>query len=207
MTPLILLGDSIIDNGIYVPGSPDVFRQIQTAAPNLSVQMRAVDGSLCADVHDALNDAPIPEGAYVFMSVGGNDALDHIGLLMNPDEITFKQAMETLWRMREAFRAKYAALLNRMPQGRTLVATIYNPNFSTETPDLQQPAEAALSMFNDVIQQEVARHGLDLLDLRQFFTSPEDYANPIEPSAKGGEKIAARVADWVGSPRAQAIRP
>ena len=29
-----------------------------------------------------------------------------------------------------------------------------------------------------------------MLDLRLIFTEPEDYANPIEPSVKGGAKLA-----------------
>jgi len=36
-------------------------------------------------------------------------------------------------------------------------------------------------------------HGLPVIDLRVLFDSPEDYANPIEPSAVGGEKLAKTI--------------
>ena len=39
--------------------------------------------------------------------------------------------------------------------------------------------------------------GLPLVDLRLICDRDEDYANPIEPSARGGDKIAAAVARLV----------
>jgi hypothetical protein len=48
---IVLLGDSIIDNGAYVsPGEPDVAQQLETLLPHHTVAKRAVDGSTCADV-------------------------------------------------------------------------------------------------------------------------------------------------------------
>jgi hypothetical protein len=52
----------------------------------------------------------------------------------------------------------------------------------------------ALTALNDAITREAARRGLPLIDLRVIFDSPADYANPIEPSAKGGAKFAAAIA-------------
>jgi hypothetical protein len=49
-------------------------------------------------------------------------------------------------------------------------------------------------VFNDHIIRAATRAGLPLIDLRLICTTPEDYANPIEPSAIGGEKIAAAIA-------------
>jgi len=48
-------------------------------------------------------------------------------------------------------------------------------------------------VFNDCIIRAAFVHGLPLLDLRFVCTEAEDYANPIEPSAQGGEKIAAAI--------------
>ena len=55
----------------------------------------------------------------------------------------------------------------------------------------------ALSVFNDVIVREVVAAGVPLLDLRLICDEDSDYANPIEPSAQGGEKIAAVIARLV----------
>jgi hypothetical protein len=64
--------------------------------------------------------------------------------------------------------------------------------------EYQKAAEAAVSMFNGVIQREAAGMGYTVMELRELFTDKEDYANPIEPSAQGGDKIAEALAEWTG---------
>lgn len=197
MADLVLIGDIVIDNKTYVAqGDPDVGTQVRLCLPDKAVEMRAVDGDRAADVLSRLKAAPPPEGAAVFLSAGGNDALDSIGLLTDTAEHTFAECMVTLLATREAFRLRYGALLDRLNGYRTVAATLYNPNFANDTADLQAPAEGALSAFNDVIQQEALRRGFDILDLRRIFTEPADYANPIEPSVHGGQKLSQAVADW-----------
>ena len=41
------------------------------------------------------------------------------------------------------------------------------------------------------------QRGLPLIDLRLICSDPADYANPIEPSARGGDKIASVIAALV----------
>jgi len=57
--------------------------------------------------------------------------------------------------------------------------------------------EERLTMFNDCIVRAAFAHDLPLLDLRLICTEEADYANPIEPSARGGEKIARRIVEYV----------
>jgi len=54
-------------------------------------------------------------------------------------------------------------------------------------------------MLNDIIFSTAATYKVDVLELRNIFTNPEDYANPIEPSHKGGEKLATGIIDWIQS--------
>lgn len=70
----------------------------------------------------------------------------------------------------------------------TAVCTIFDA-----VPDLEQIATTALSFFNDVILTEAITAGLPVVDLRRVCTEREDYSylSPIEPSFKGGAKIAA----------------
>jgi len=48
--------------------------------------------------------------------------------------------------------------------------------------------------LNDVIIRTAATFKLPLIELRLIFTSVEDYANPIEPSAIGGAKLVTQIA-------------
>lgn len=58
-------------------------------------------------------------------------------------------------------------------------------------------ASTGSASFNDVIIREAAMAGFDVLDLRRIFTTPQDYANPIEPSVVGGKKLADAIRDLV----------
>jgi hypothetical protein len=73
-----------------------------------------------------------------------------------------------------AYSAVIAGLLSH--QLPTTVCTIYDPSF--EQADQNTIASTAIT------------NGLSIIELRQIFTSPEDYANPIEPSSVGSAKLA-----------------
>lgn len=51
-------------------------------------------------------------------------------------------------------------------------------------------------MFNDRITRAAFSNGLALIDLRLICNEERDYANPIEPSVAGGEKMSAAIAAW-----------
>jgi hypothetical protein len=63
------------------------------------------------------------------------------------------------------------------------------------------PWPFALTLLNDVITREVFRVGASLIDLRLICDSDEDFANPIEPSALGGAKIARAIARFASGDR------
>ncbi|MEZ5829297.1 MAG: hypothetical protein R3D01_13360 [Hyphomicrobiales bacterium] len=100
-------------------------------------------------------------------------------------------------KVRASFEKTYAEMLSAAtaPSSPVTVCTIYDSN----DPDADQRriANTALAVFNDVITRNAFARGLPLIDLRLMFNSPADYANPIEPSVKGGAKIAKVIAEVV----------
>lgn len=74
------------------------------------------------------------------------------------------------------------------------MCTIYNGSFPDAS--YQRLVSTALMVFNDVILRVGIEFGLTILDLRFVCSSASDYANPIEPSSIGGEKIARCIANW-----------
>jgi hypothetical protein len=54
-------------------------------------------------------------------------------------------------------------------------------------------------LFNDVITRTAFAIGAALIDLRLICDADEDYANPIEPSVQGGDKIASAIATWAST--------
>lgn len=196
MGHVVLLGDSIFDNAAYIAGSPDVIKQLQQQLPHgWKASLRAVDGSLTAGVHRQLQQ--LPAGAsHLIISAGGNDALSHLSIL-NESVRSTAETLERLAGIADQFEQNYhtmleAALSKDLP---TAVCTIYYPNFPD--PAFQRIAVTALSIFNDVVLRMASRAGVAVLDLRAVCTSPKDYANSIEPSARGGAKIAAGISQLV----------
>jgi lysophospholipase L1-like esterase len=190
---IVLLGDSIIDNGEYLRSEePDVAQQLEILLPHHTVLKRAVDGSTSADVL-RWQTGDLKDADHIILSAGGNDALQHINLLEAVTGLTTRDVLVKLWLIREEFRRSYADLLDCLAHARrpVLVLTVYNPCFHAHgfNPAYQQAAESAVSIINDVVQQEGRRRSFDILELRTLFQDRADYANPIEPSTVGAAKL------------------
>jgi hypothetical protein len=197
MNHVDLLGDSIFDNGAYVEqGQPDVIRQVRAKLPqDWRASLCAKDGATLAVTRQQLRNLPV-DASDLVISAGGNDALGASDILFESVR-TVAEAMVKLSAIREQFSAEYAAMLDiamkrELP---TTVCTIYRGQADDE---LQQRVnETALSIFNDVITREAFERRLPVIDLRLICNEPDDYANPIGPSSKGGEKIAAAIVNVV----------
>jgi hypothetical protein len=183
---VVLLGDSIFDNGRYVPGRPSVIEQLREAVAPAAATLLAHDGDVVADVEGQLERLPAA-ATHLVVSAGGNDALRHRGLLDRDVEHSAAVFAE-LARIRAEFAAAYRGMLQRLVARRlpTAVCTIYDSNFP---PPQKALADVALTAFNDVILRGASEFGLPVLDLRRIFVAPADYANPIEPSDVGGARM------------------
>ncbi|WP_114943700.1 SGNH/GDSL hydrolase family protein [Microvirga calopogonii] len=207
MGHIVLLGDSIFDNGAYVrSGEPDVVAQVRARLPGgWKATLCAVDGAITAGIQPQMTRIPA-DATHLIVSAGGNDALRNSGILREPAR-SVAEVLARLADVRDEFARNYrdmldAVLSRRLP---TAVCTIYDARFPE--PDEQRLVVTALSIFNDVIMREAFSRRLPLVDLRLICDHPDDYANPIEPSAKGGDKIAAVIAQVVAGntifPRSQ----
>ena len=196
MPHVVLLGDSIFDNKAYVGSGPDVIAQVrEDLPPGWSATLCAVDGATTAGVRGQLARVP-SDATHLVLSVGGNDALGYSGVLGRPAR-SFAEVLDQLGEVSRTFERDYRAMLETV-LGRALptaICTIYNPSY----PDAlrQRITVAALTFMNDPIVRIAAEKGLPLIDLRLICTDPADYANPIEPSSRGGEKIAAAISGLV----------
>ena len=193
MSHVVLLGDSIFDNAAYVRGGPDVIRQLQGALPaGWKATLRAVDGAITGSVPRQLQQLPA-DASHLVLSIGGNDALSHVSVLEDASR-SIADALNRLAGIGDGFERNYRAMLDQV-LARTLptsVCTIYYPRFPD--PRMQRLAVTALTIFNDAIMRQAFARGLPLIDLRLVCDEDSDYANPIEPSSRGGEKIVKAIA-------------
>ncbi len=188
MAHVVLLGDSIFDNAAYVPGGPAVIDQLRALLPEeWAASLLAVDGHVTADVETQLENVP-KDATHLVVSCGGNDALAYLPVLSEPVR-SVAEAIDRFAQIRAGFRETYRGLLEQVVSMRQDVAvcTVYDC-----VPDLEPAAHVALSMFNEIILREAVSAKVAVIDLRLVCTERSDYSaiSPIEPSKKGGEKIA-----------------
>ena len=191
MPHVVLLGDSIFDNESYVPGGPPVIEQLRRRLQrDWRATLLAVDGAVCGSVVLQLRRLP-EDASHLVVSVGGNDALQHSGMLEEGDRPAH-EVFTALTEMQQTFRHDYRAMLRGVLAAGvpTAVCTVYDA-----VPGLVSEAVTLLSLFNDVIVREAARERLPVLDLRLVCDEPRDYStvSPIEPSAHGGQKIVQAI--------------
>ncbi len=192
MAHVVLCGDSIFDNASYVDGGPDVASQLRARlGPDDRVTLLAVDGSISLQVADQLVQIP-NDATHVIVTTGGNDILHNAALLEQKTD-SIAGAMAVLMAARAAFVPEHHGAVELAANIDLPVAfcTIYDANMGPLI-------TTALSIFNDAITRHVHSAGLDLIDLRLVCPELGDYANPIEPSAQGGDKIAATLARYIG---------
>jgi hypothetical protein len=195
MEHVILLGDSIFDNAAYVRGGPDVVKQVRGKLPfQAKASLLAVDGDLARGVLQQLRRLP-PDATHLVVSAGGNDALGASHIL-GQSVASVAEAVSLLETAQSRFARDYAEMADAV-LGRglpTAFCTIYDTPPSS--PD-QRIVRTALAIFNDAITRTVFSRGASLIDLRLLCDEDADYANPIEPSVQGGEKISAAIARFV----------
>ena len=190
---VVLLGDSAFANAAYTKGAPDVAAQLKKLlTSDWQVTLLAADSALNADIAAQLERLP-EDTSHLVLSVGGDNALG-LEAFFKDEADSVADALDQLDEIREDFTTSYrkmldAVLARKLP---TAISTIHDSRYSDA--ERAGMANTALAIYNDVITREAFARGLPLVDLRLIMSEQIDYANPIEASAKGGEKIARAVA-------------
>ena len=203
MMHIAMLGDSVFDNAAYVGGAPDVRAQLQSLLMDAEVSSAARDGAMIAGI--ALQLRQIPRSAtHIVVSIGGNDAIEASGVI-EENTNSVAEALEKLAAIRDRFARSYAGMVELVLERSLPVAfcSIYEPRF----PDgaRRRAAATALAVLNDVITRNVFTKRASLIDLRLVCDQDADFANPIEPSPAGGEKIARAIASFARNDPANAV--
>lgn len=193
-----LLGDSIFDNAAYTRGEPDVVTHLRALLPaGWQATLLASDGATTAGI--AAQVKRLPAGvSHLAVAVGGNDALGNLDML-NARTSSSEEALFLFEERIARFEQRYhdALQLVRARGVPTTVCTIYNGNLLERRE--ARKARMALMMFNDGIARTAYESGFDLIELRLVCSEPGDYANPIEPSGSGGQKIARAIGRAIGA--------
>ena len=157
----------------------------------------AVDGATTHGLEAQLRRLPA-DASHLAVSIGGNDVLGHFDLLSSRVAST-GEALDLFTSRVNAFERDYAEALE-LVQAVGLPATVCTI-YEGALPDPLEASRArtALTLFNDVILRTAWRLRQQILELRLVCTERADYANPIEPSGRGGWKIARALGRAAGA--------
>jgi len=213
---VVLLGDSIFDNGVYVEGPPvidQLKKQLSSWKELFSLKeskttctLLARDGNVLSNILSQVSKIPT-DATHLFVSIGGNDALGCMYQLQSP-ATDMESALVMMAEIRDEFSEKYQKAISKVLDKKlpTAVCTIYNPcflhkgskrGFGMTEEKTQKACEIGLAVLNDVIIQTAVKFQLPVIELRGLFTDEADYANPIEPSEKGGAKMVAVMSEML----------
>jgi lysophospholipase L1-like esterase len=192
MPHLALLGDATLANGKHTAPEPDTATILRQLLPDWTVTLLAVEGSTMAVIRSQLQRLP-PGVDMIALSVGGNDAMQHVDVLQQP-ALSSGETLDALAKLANDFETKYDQLVQAMRSlaPRLLVCTIYEPPLVGA--NTARRGTVILTMLNDRILRTAGRWGLEALDLRSILNTLADFKLQIQPSAAGAAKIAQGLA-------------
>ena len=108
---LLMLRDSVFDNGTYVPGEPDVKAQVSKRLNRLSnpteLTFEARDGAVMSDVlNHQIQDIP-KDTTHIALSIGGNDLLGLSLYLEEKKGESFQQNLIFLSQFKQKFSENF----------------------------------------------------------------------------------------------------
>jgi lysophospholipase L1-like esterase len=200
---ILLFGDSIIDNKYYVGENENsVLEHLQNISNDEFIQI-ALDGDTTRDVLDKqLQVSTIKDASKIILSIGGNDLLQNLSFLYKSNFENINEGLICL--QNEIFQPlaeRYEAIVKVLSSYRAnlLLCTVYEGDLgrTDEFRGVLDSSKIMASSFNDIVYKTAKKFNADVLELRQIFTESDDYANPIEPSHKGGEKLSKAIVEWI----------
>ena len=201
MAVVNLLGDSIIDNKVYVgPHELSVTEHLHNLTDDV-INSIAVDGHTTKDViHAQLDNLPY-YSTHQVLSIGGNDLLQNMFFLKNTEQLTANEVFEQSVGIMAPIKRRYQTIVEKLSlqNSNILLCTVYEGNLLNDPLlyDIALSSKAMVSMLNDIVYSTANTYNAQVLELRNIFTKPKDYANPIEPSHIGGSKFALEINDWI----------
>ena len=184
---IVLLGDSILKNNSYVSDGKGVDNLLEERNPN--IVSLAVNNSKIVDVYGQINEIPLDinnTSTFIFLSSGGNDILSFY--VDQHGDTTDTGFLNT---MLAAYKKLIKSIQTRMNKCQIVIIDIYYP---TSNPFAQY--RPIIEEWNTLVRNYARENLLGLLQISQTVTSSEDFTLGIEPSEKGGAKIAQQILDY-----------
>lgn len=178
---IVLIGDSILNNNMYVPLGKSVADNIKLIRGNNNIIIGAKDNATIDTCYYQLNNIINSENYYLFISIGGNDILNNSYEKLNKNESDEF----------EKIKKKYIKFINfvkeKYPKTKIYLLNLYYP-----TDVKYKKYKNIIKEWNEMIYSL----NYEILKLDETLTEPSDFTHGIEPSIIGSEKIAKLIINF-----------
>jgi hypothetical protein len=184
----VLLGDSIIKNNAYISEGKSV-EDILIERTNGKTHCYAVDHSKIVDVYSQISQIPLElnnKNTSIFLSAGGNDILTHY--VDQEGDITDSTVLNPMF---AAYKKLIESIRVRLPKAKIYLLDIYYPDTIK-----YKPYHSIISEWNTMIYNYAnnSKNNISgVVKVSSILTQGDDFAFGIEPSSKGGQKIAENI--------------
>jgi hypothetical protein len=174
---IVLLGDSILKNNVYVKKGVD---ELLNDSTDRDVVSLAEDGAVIGTTYKQLEHIPGDlnvKTTVCVLSVGGNNIIEDY--INGSHQVDDTEHLTTLF---DSYKALVTRIREKMDKAAILLLDIYYPT------DEQYKEFYPLVRRWNQMQSEFAETG-DVVKISKTLTQPRDFVFAIEPSDKGGKKI------------------
>lgn len=191
-TTVFLLGDSMLDNTLYVDPNESVADIFKTTTDH-NVRLFAQDGALIDDVYSQLHKIS-PDynnrDTYICVSAGGNNILELVAVHLQYKAFNIDTGNEdasegnNVNKIFEQYKKLINAITLKLPNANLLLLNLYYP---TAEPALK-PLISHWNEKMDASFENVAKR-IRVVRVDKSLTRPDDFTHRIEPSYEGGCKM------------------
>lgn len=179
---IVLIGDSILNNNMYVPIGKSVGDNIKLLHGD-NVIIGAKDGATINTCYQQLTIKNLDnsENYYLFISIGGNDILNNS---IDKNNESFDKLKEKYIELIDTIKEKY-------PKTKINLLNLYFP-----TDEKYDKYKEVIKEWNKMISSLCKKNNYNLLRLDNLLINASDFTHEIEPSAIGSEKIAKLIVNY-----------
>ena len=186
---IVLLGDSILKNNSYVKNGQSI-EDILREKKGDNLYCLALNNSTVVDVYSQIDGIPIEinnENTRIFLSSGGNDILSQY-VDKHDSDVSDRNILNVIF---IAYKKMVKSLSVKMDKTKLVLIDIYYPTsnqFSQYKPIIQD--------WNNMLEKYARENSYGLIQISKSVTASDDFTLSIEPSEKGGEKIARSILNY-----------
>jgi hypothetical protein len=186
---IVLLGDSILKNNSYVKNGQSI-EDILRENKRDNLYCLALNNSTIVDVYSQIDSIPLElnnENTTIFLSSGGNDILSQY-IDKHDSDVSDTHVLNVIF---IAYKKMVKSLHTKMNKVKIVLIDIYYPTsnqFSQYKPIVQD--------WNKMLEKYAREKSYGLIQISKSVTASDDFTLSIEPSEKGGEKIARSILNY-----------